>query len=156
MNNKWLLGMALIIAVAAGAIAFSVTRALRCASSEADPLDRLQDVSFLTGKLGLSTEQAEKIQALHVTLGTTLNDCCSRHCAARARLGQALVAETNGTAQAEAILTEMCRAYEESERATLDQIRRVRAILNTEQRKQFDAMIADCMCRMCGKQGCNM
>jgi len=76
-----------------------------------------------------------------------------RHCAARARLVQALAGETNGTAQAEAVVTEMCRAYEQSERATLDHIRQVRAVLTAEQRKRFDAMISDCMCKPCSMHG---
>ena len=96
---------------------------------------------------------AAAIAQLHANLAVTLKDCCRRHCAARDRLGAALAAETNGTAQADAIVSEMCLAYEQSERATLAQIRQVRAILNPEQRKRFEAMISECVCQTCDMPG---
>ena len=153
MNRKWIIPLA--AGVAAGLVAYGVTRNAVCGRTGPD-LDRLQDVSFLARELGLSDAQANAIKSLHTALGAKLNDCCTLHCAARARLGQALAGETNGTAQTEAVLAEMCRAYEQSERATLDHIRQVRAVLNAEQRQRFDAMIANCMCRTCSMQGCNM
>ena len=152
MNRQWIL--LLVAALAAGLVAFGVTRHVVCCRTEPS-IDQLQDVSFLARELHLSDVQASAIKNLHVALGAKLNDCCRRHCAARARLGAALAAETNGTEQAEAIVAEMCRAYEQSERATLDQIRQVRAVLSAEQRRRFDAMITDCMCGTCGMQGGN-
>jgi len=138
-------------AVVVGLVAYVVTRNSVCVRS-ATPVDRLQDVSFLVRELRLSDEQANKVRNLHVSLGAKLNDCCARHCAARARLGQALAADTNGSAQADLVLEEMCRVYEQSERATLDHILAVRAVLNEEQRRRFDAMISACMCQPCGMQ----
>jgi hypothetical protein len=111
------------------------------------PIDRLQDASFLARELCLSDAQASEIKSFHASLGKKLDDCCMRHCAARARLGQALVADTNGSAQADIVLEEMCRAYEQSERATLNHIRAVRAVLNAEQKRRFDQLISDCMCK---------
>jgi hypothetical protein len=113
----------------------------------------LRDVSFLTRELDLSNAQADKLKRLHATLGERLSDCCTRHCAARARLGQAVAVETNGMMHAEAALTEMCLAYEQSERATLTHILAVRAVLNAEQMRRFDAMISDCMCKPCSMPG---
>jgi len=153
VNRKWFIP--LVAAVAAGVAAYGVTR--HAARERSAPsLDRLQDVSFLTRELGLSDAQANEIKRLHASLGAKLNDCCARHCAARARLGQALATETNGAAQTEAVLAEMCRAYEAGERATLEHMRRVRAILNADQRRRFDAMITNCMCQACSMEGCNM
>ena len=146
MNGKWILPIG--VALAACLVAYGVTRHALCGRL-APSVDRLQDVSFLARELRLNDTQAGEIKRLHTILGAKLNDCCMRHCAARARLGAALASETNGTAQAEAVVAEMCRAYEESERATLDHIRAVRAVLNAEQRKRFDTMIADCMCGTC-------
>lgn len=147
MNRKWIIP--LIVVVAVGVLAFGITKITTCSRS-APSIDRLQDVSFLSRELSLSKAQAAEIKQLHLTLATKLNDCCMNHCAARARLGQALASESsNGTAQADAVVTEMCRAYEASERATLDQIRKVRAVLNVNQRKRFDAMISNCMCQTC-------
>lgn len=153
MNPKWIATG--VVALAVGALAFGFTRGVVCKGSGAS-LDCLQDVTFMTHELKLSDAQAAEIKALHSTLGAKLNDCCTRHCAARARLGQALADGTNGSVQADAVVADMCRAYEESERATLDHLRQVRAILNAEQRGRFDAMIADCLCGPCSMPGGGM
>ena len=144
MNRPWLIP--LVVAVAVGLLAFGITKMMTCGRS-APPIDRLRDVTFLAHELNLSEAQAKEIKQLHLTLATELNDCCMNHCAARARLGQALAADSNGTAQADAVIVEMCRAYEASERATLDQIRKVRKVLNADQKKRFDVMISSCMCQ---------
>ena len=146
MNRKWILPV--LVALAAGALAFGIRRRASCGAAMG-PMDRLQDVSFLVRELKLTGEQEKEIRALHAELGVTLNECCARHCAARMRLGSALADGTNGDAQAEAILSEMSRAYEQSERATLDHMRRMRALLDGEQRQRFDRMIQGCMGRTC-------
>jgi hypothetical protein len=146
MNRPWLIP--LVAAVAVGLLAFGITKMTPC-GRPAPSIDRLQDVTFLAHELNLSETQAKEIKQLHLTLATELNDCCMNHCAARARLGQALASDSNGTARADAIVAEMCRAYEASERATLDHIRNVRALLNADQRKRFDVMISSCMCLTC-------
>lgn len=146
MNRKWIIPF--VIAVAAGVAAYGIMR--NTVSDRAGlSIDRLQDVSFLARELRLNAAQASEIRSLHVSLGEKLDDCCMRHCAARARLGQALAANTNGSAQADIVLEEMCRAYEQSERATLNHIRAVRAVLNAEQKRRFDVLISDCMCKPC-------
>ena len=150
MNRKCI--FPIMAAVVAGLVAYGVTRNMAC-GRERSCLNALQDLSLLTRELGLSRTQATAIAQLHANLAVTLKDCCARHCAARARLGAALASETNGTAQADAIVTEMCRAYEQSERATLEQIRQVRATLNPEQRTRFDAMISECVCQTCDMPG---
>jgi hypothetical protein len=150
MNRKWIIPV--LAAAAAGVLAFGVTR--YAARRAAGPgIDRLRDVSFLTRELNLNDAQADKLKRLHAMLGERLSDCCTRHCTARARLGQAVAAETNGSAQADVVLREMCRAYEQSELATLDHIRAVRAVLNAEQMRRFDTMISDCMCKPCSMHG---
>ncbi len=152
MSRKWI--VPLVAAVAACLVAYGIARNTYC-GRPGPSLDRLRDLSFLTRELGLSDTQAGAIKNLHAALGVKLNECCALHCAARARLGQALARETNGTAQTEGVLAEMCRAYEESERATLDHIRQLRLVLNAEQRKRFDAMISRCMCRSCDSKAVN-
>jgi Spy/CpxP family protein refolding chaperone len=150
MKAKWL--VPLLIAVIGGAIAFGVVRhTARCA--ETGTLDQLQDISFLTRELKLSAGQADRIKALHTTLSARLDDSCDRHCAARAKLAEALARETDGEKAAEAILADMCRAYEEGERATLEHLRQVRAALDPGQKKRFDDLIGRCLCRECGGQG---
>lgn len=150
MKHTWIIP--LIAAIAVGALAFTVTRRACCGRAGAT-LDRLQDLSYMSHELHLSGEQVVKLQALHAALGHRLGDCCARHCAARARLGQALVSATNDDVLAEACLAEMGRAYEESERITLGHIRQVRSLLDPDQRKRFDEMIAGCMGGICSMPG---
>ena len=135
-----------VAAVAAGVVAYGVARNAVCDRSDVS-LDRLQDVSFLARELELNDAQVREIKRLHTTLGVKLNDCCRRHCAARARLGNMLSTETNETDRTREIVGQMCRAYEESELATLDHMQQVRALLKPEQKRRFGALIGRCLCK---------
>jgi hypothetical protein len=150
MSRKWI--VPLIVAVAAGIVTYGVTW---MASRERNALtpDRLKDVSFLTRELNLNAEQANEIKSLHATLGAALTECCATHCAARTRLGRALVTEAAGSEETESIVTAMARAYEESEWATVNHIRAVRALLDARQRSLFDAMVTNSMCASCSMPG---
>ena len=151
MKRYWLIP--LLVAVIIGAMAYGLTRWAACNRCQPAPdrqmPGRLEDVSFLKRELRLNDAQAREIAKLHVSWNAKLADCCQRHCAVRARLGPALCNETNGTVQAKMIVEEMCRAYEAGELATLDHIQRVRALLNPEQKKRFDELIAECVCASC-------
>jgi len=146
MKYRWLIpvGMAALAAL----LAFSLLRRDR-ATPHSVTVDRLDDLTYLRQALDLREDQAAEIAHLHRTLQRELDDCCVRHCATRARLGQALAAATNSEAAVEAILGELCQLYEESERATLTRVRAVRAVLDESQRKKFDALISACLCVGC-------
>ena len=146
MKRSWLIPV--LVAVIIGAIAYGLTRWAACSRCRPTP-DRLENVLFLKRELRLNDTQAREIAKLHVSLNAKLTDCCQRHCAVRARLGQALHNETNGTVQARMIVEEMCHAYAESELATLDHIQRVRELLNPEQKRRFDELITECVCGSC-------
>lgn len=150
MNRKLL--VVAVVAVALGAIAFGVTRRIVCRDRE-PTAKSLQDIAFLTRELSLNPDQAARIKTLHTSLAATLTDCCARHCAARAQLVKELASDSNDTSRTEATLATMTAAYEQSERATLDHLRQIRASLNPGQRTRFDAMLADCMCRTCSMPG---
>ncbi len=151
MNRKWTISV--LAAAAAGVLAYGATR--HAVSRPAGPgIDHLRDIAFLTRKLNLNDAQVHELRRLHTALGLTLNDSCTRHGAARMRLGRAVASETNGMMHAETALTEMCLAYEQSERVTLAHIRAVRVLLNNEQRRRFEEMISECLCRPCTRQGC--
>lgn len=150
MKRSWLIPV--VVAVVIGALAYGLTRWAACPRCRPVP-DPLANVSFLSRELGLNDVQAREIAKLHVSLNAKLADCCRRHCAVRARFGQALRNETNGTVQARMIVEEISRAYEASELATLDHIQRVRALLNPEQKKRFDDLITECVCGPCAMCG---
>jgi len=146
MTARWML-LLLVVAVAGG-LAFGVTRHVVCRPAGSD-LDRLRDVSFLQRELNLTDAQRSQIKELKENLATRLDACSVRHCGARMRLGRALADGTNGNARADAVLAEMCRAYEESERATLNHLRKLRALLDARQQERFDALLAACLCKSC-------
>jgi hypothetical protein len=145
--KRWL--MLLVVAVVVGALAYGIACRCLCKRTVPPTLDRLADLSFLTRELGLSPAQMGAIRDLNTALGGQLSDCCARHCDARARLARTVLAPTNDPAQAEALLAEVSRAYADSERGTLDHIRRVRTVLADEQRRRFDALIDTHLCRTC-------
>lgn len=150
MKRRWLIPV--LIAIVIGAMAYGLTRWAVCTRCQPSP-DRLKDISLLSRELRLNEAQAREIAKLHGSLNAKLADCCQRHCAVRARLGQALCNETNGTVQARIIVEEMCRAYAESELATLNHIQRVRELLNPEQKRRFDELITECVCGSCAMCG---
>lgn len=150
MKQRWLIPV--LIAAFAGVIAYGLAH--RCVCARAVPaLDRLDDLSFLTRELTLTPAQAAAIRALNAALAGTLADCCARHCDARARLARTALAPTNDPAQTEVLLTEVSRAYADSEGATLDHIRKVRAMLTADQRTKFDALTKTSLCRTCTMSG---
>ncbi len=138
-----------LAAAAAGVLAFVLAQHMATCWAAGSGLDRLQDVSFLRAELALTDPQVEQITILHAALAARLRDCCAQRGEACARLGQALADETNSVARANAALSDLCRAYEETERATLEHIRQVRTVLNAKQRKRFDRMLMECLCRNC-------
>lgn len=151
MNRKWI--VPLVAAAVAGLVAYGITRSRACPGSHVD-INRLQDVTFLVRELQLSDAQAQEIRQLNAALGSTLNDCCARHCSARSRLGAAVAEGTNGLEQTESILRDMCRAYEQSERATIEHWQAIRALLGEAQKARFDALISRCVCGPCDRHGC--
>ncbi len=147
MTTKWIFPV--LAAAAAGVISFGVTRhaARRAAGPE---LEHLQNIAFLTKTLHLNDAQAREIEVLHSDLSARLKDCCDRHCAARKRLGRSLTEDDLESDRMDVLLREMCAAYAESERLTLEHIRRVRNLLDPEQRRRFDELVLDALlCRNC-------
>lgn len=137
-----------LVVLVVAASAFGVTRwRMSCASGAC--ADSLRERSALTRELRLDNEQAAAIRKLNNDLESRLADCCMRHCAARARLIDALAADANAGTQAEAVVSQMCQAYADSERATVSNIREVRALLRPEQRLLFDRKLSRGLCASC-------
>lgn len=145
MNRRWTLPLA--VALLAAAVTYALTWGL--SRRGAADTDCLKDLSFLTHELSLNAEQAADLKTLQATLGATLADCCRNHCVARARLAQMLASEAGSRADVDTLVADMAKAYEESEWATVNHIRAVRALLNAEQRPRFDRMITNSMCGVC-------
>ena len=153
MNKRWLIPV--LTFIIAGLAAHIITQRVLCRRA-APSTDVWQNVAYLEHELSLTGEQSLQVKALRMELGSRLSDCCARHCAARARLPEALAAGTNGNAAAESVVAEMAQAYQDSERATLAHLRRLRAVLTPAQHQRFDAMVTECLCGACNMPGGKM
>ena len=138
-----------VITVAALAFAAGVYRESR--QAECFSLDRLLDTAYMTQRLNLDPPQAQQFSMRNVQLRDQLSTTCQRNCAARRKLVAAI--DAGEATDHEAILKQMCEAYEDGERATLEHIKAVRAILDTQQRETFDQLVGRCLCGGC-ENGC--
>jgi Spy/CpxP family protein refolding chaperone len=145
--KKTLLTVLSVLLVAALA-SFGLSRWMQCAKP-APSLDVLQDVSWLSRKLDLTTRQAQEIRKLQEELRAKLESCDSMNCSARCQLGNVLFRGTNGSAQASTAVETMCGAQAEAERATLDHIRKVHQLLTPDQQKRYEELVVGCVCPTC-------
>ncbi len=138
-----------VIIFAALAFAVGVTRAPR--HSETFTLDHLHNTSEMIHLLNLDPPQAQQLEVLNAKLRRTLQETCHRNCTARQQIVR--TDETDAETK-EKMLNKMCEAYEDGERATLQHIQAVRAILDRQQRNTFDKLLSRCLCGGCEK-GCD-
>lgn len=150
MNTRWLIP--LLALIAAAVVAYAVARRTACCPRSPAP-EAWQDVSHLEHELRLTDAQAGRARRLHAEFCARLTECCARHCAARALLTEALPLGTNAEATADAIISDMTRAYRDSERATVDHLREMRAMLTPEQSRRFDALVAEQIGKTCSMPG---
>lgn len=134
-----------VITIAALAFAAGLYRESH--QAESFSLDRLQDTSYMTQRLDLDPPQAQQFALLNAQLREQLRTTCQRNCTARRELVAAV--DTEDATDHEAILKKMGEAYEDGEQATLEHIKAVRAILDTQQRETFDLLVGRCLCGGC-------
>ncbi len=121
----------LIVTAAVATTAFGVARWLR-----SRPL-ALHDPAMLRRELKLTDAQAAEVTNLEADFQKRLADCCATHCAARATLAESL----NDPTKAADCCARMCAAQNDSEKAALDHILRVRALLTPEQQQRYTALV---------------
>ena len=135
------------LAVVAGILAFWGTRLAVCPKPAPSPLGALGVETHLKTELGLTDRQTSEIHDLDGKLAAQLSDQCGRYCAVRAELGAALMTEgTNSVEMSRRLVDQMCAIQAASELATLEHIRKVSALLNPDQRKQFLSNLTRCLC----------
>jgi len=134
------------LALLALAASFWVTRQVVVSCSPMKSLNSLGQVEHLRRELSLEGRQVEAIRQLENELAGTLSDRCSRYCAARAALGNALIAGTNTEAETQALIGELCALQTGSETATYEHIRKVSEILTPDQKKRFIGDLMRCRC----------
>lgn len=136
-----------ILVVAAGILAFWVTRMTVCSRTTRLPSYSLGQVVHLKAELGLDARQVAEIRTLERELAAQLSEQCGSYCAVRAELGSALLEEgTNAAVDARRLVDRMCAIQSASELATLEHIRKVSALLTPDQRKQFLGGLTKCLC----------
>jgi len=132
------------------ALAFALSAHRHPAQDAPFTLDQLQDTTRITQLLHLDPAQAQQLALLNAGLRQQLQGTCQRNCAARRELIRSVPTDLDAQ---EAILMKMCKAYEDSERATLAHVQAVRALLDEEQRARLDALLGRCLCGGC-ETGC--
>ncbi|MFH0907334.1 MAG: Spy/CpxP family protein refolding chaperone [bacterium] len=144
MNKRLVLVVVLVLGSAiAGALA--VRSFARPAAAQ---LDVLKDATHLQQALGLTEAQVADVRKLQDDYGVQLEDCCSKHCAARAELGKALFDGADDE-QMRGIVEKMCKARLESDLATVQHIRKVHNVLMPEQQTKYEEMVTVCVCGGC-------
>jgi hypothetical protein len=136
----------LLVGFAVAVVAsFGVCRWGHCKTNQS--MDALQDAAWLKKTLQLSDPQVAEIQKLQTDLKSRMQQCDTAHCAARCQLAGVLFSVDK--AKADAQIETMCKMQADVERATLEHIRQVHALLTPEQKKQYENLISSCVCAQC-------
>lgn len=141
----------LLLLVAAGLTA-GVFATRQCARPPTT-LDRIKDPAWLDQALDLSPEQEAQARALFATYADALSDCCGKMCGARSKLTSVLFTAPTDRTDEEAVLHEMAEAQMKSDRATIEHLRAVNAILTPDQQDKFRKLVTECLCASCGMCG---
>lgn len=143
MKAHWIIPTIII----AGAIAFSAGR--RCGGVAMTDLSPLRDTSAIEKTLDLTPQQTEQVRALAKEFTDRAQTACDKHCDARCTIARKLFQENAAPADVQKYVDEMCAAYSEQERATMDHLVKLRAILTQEQSKKLNEKLAACICEKC-------
>lgn len=127
--KRTILPLLVVTVVVAGA-AFSLARWLRCQSCVAPKPD-------LRRALNLTEVQATQVARLEAEYEKRLAEICTAHCAARAELAGSLADPVKSAACCQ----RMCDAQTASEKAALDHLLKIRALLTPEQQQRHTALV---------------
>jgi Spy/CpxP family protein refolding chaperone len=144
--KRTLLGLSLLTVLAA-ALAFPVARWMTQRHGHA--AGSLHDSEWLGQMLGLTRAQAAELKTIEGGFRDTIESTCASHCRARFELAEELAKPQVDRAHAAACVDRMCAAQAESERATLEHILKVRAVLTPEQQQRYARLINEQMCSAC-------
>lgn len=139
-----------ILTLAVVALAFGVARwSVRRAVATEQPSINLNDTGWLKRELRLTDAQAAKVEDLDKEFRTRIEGCCAKHCSARFALSGELAKPQVDLTKTAQCVDRMAAAQSESERATLDHILRVRALLTPDQQKRYAALVSEQVCTAC-------
>ena len=114
-----------------------------------EPVVDLNDVTWLKHELKLTDTQSAAIEKLGNAFRTEVERCCETHCGARFDLSEELAKPQVDLAKVNADVERMSAAESQSERATIDHILQVRALLTSEQQQQYAKLVSRQVCTAC-------
>ncbi len=139
--KRTFIALFLVTLVVTGA-AFGVARWLRCRScAKPGKID-------LVWELHLTGTQAAEVAKLEADYQKRLNEICAAHCTARAALAEALPDQTKAAGYCD----KMCAAQADAEKASLEQIFKIRALLTPEQQKRHLEIVRQQLTDSCPMQ----
>jgi Spy/CpxP family protein refolding chaperone len=144
--KKALVLIAVLVVCAAG-VSFAVARWV-AARSLRPTIATIHDPAWLKRELNLTDEQLRQIEALETTFRAKLDAACVEHCAARMTLGEEIAKSKPDVEQCRARVERMNAAAAEGERATLEHILKVRALLDEQQAQRYSSIIHQQVCNM--------
>ena len=142
--KKTLIALA-VLSLLVTAVSFGVARwSVHCAMT-APPVNR-NDTAWLKHELNLTDAQTAEVGKLEKDFTAKIDNCCVKHCDARFALGAELAKSPVDLAGANACVDRMAAAQADSERATLDHILRVRALLTPDQQQHYAKLVSQQLC----------
>jgi Spy/CpxP family protein refolding chaperone len=139
-----------VVALLATGLSFTTARWLaRHCQSHAPAGANMHDAAWLKTELGLTETQAREIATLEKQFSVKLESYCEAHCSARFALSEELAKPFVEISNANECVERMCAVQTDSEKATLEHILRVRALLTPEQQKRYAALINQQLCTAC-------
>ena len=144
---KRILALMAVVAVVSAVLSFGMSRWL-IRRGRPQTLVNIHDTAWLSHELDLSEAQKRDIGKMEKDFQSRLNASCAAHCAARFALGDELMKSNPDTEKARADVERMNQAQAEAERATLEHILKVRALLTDEQARRYAATIRNQVCNM--------
>jgi Spy/CpxP family protein refolding chaperone len=144
---KRLLFAVAVSALVATGVSFTAARWL--ARHAAQSLPAIHATGWLQRELDLTESQAAAIARLEAAYREKIILSCAAHCGARLELGAELQKPEADLSAAVACVDRMCAAQAEAERATFEQILRVRELLTPVQRQRYAVLINRQFCVAC-------
>lgn len=134
--------------------AFAITRKI-CLGCSTEAPDRLRNFAALSEALLLKPQQIIKAKALYDDYSGRMNECCTRHCAARTALADEMLKAGPDSVKVRVMIEQMSKAQMESDIATADYISRVREVLAPEQSEKLGQLVNGMLSGACpmGRHG---
>jgi len=147
--KKWIGGLVALF-ILAGLSAAAVYWTMRCSKNAllSHKADVLSDV-YSDPALSLSKEQKQQIRQLEAAYFSKVCDSCTRHCTARAKIGELLQTGNTMEEELQKLAQEVGSAYSDSEQATIHHVVQVCQVLTPEQKKVFLSKVAAQISAVC-------